>query len=196
MRISTNPLSLIGSCLNPDDVFWADSDNIDDLKRRVRSGVSKLRGLEVGDDLGLEVLAQLVDGKKTASEIVEQVYGIISTDEGFASSYGKVRREIRKLESKGLVSRRLFGNEKPYSLTDLAIINLARIGGEGKQIPVLPRKDIALYALTGVIAIPVVLSNIDYIQLTELGTIGLLIFFCVLFGISLCRFFEALRRVF
>lgn len=196
MRISANPLPLIGSCSHPKDVFREGSDNIDDLKRRIKKGVSKLKGLELGDELGVEVLAQLVDGKRTASEIVEQVYGITSSDEGFTSSYGKVRREIRKLESKGLVSRRLFGNEKPYGLTDLAVINLARIGGGGKQVSVLPRKDIILYVLTGALAVPVALSNTGYIQLTELATIGLLIFFCVLSGISLCRFFEALRRVF
>ncbi len=195
-RISANPLPLIGPSLHSRTVFRADSDNIDDLKRRVRNGVSKLRGLEVGDELGVEVLAQLVDGKMTASEIVERVYGITSSDEGFNSAYGKVRREIRKLESKGLVSRKLFGNEKPYGLTDLAVINLARIGREGKQVPVIPRKDIALYVVTGALSIPVILSNTGHIQLAELSTIGLLVFFCILFGISLCRFLETLRRVF
>ena len=177
-------------------MFRADSENIEDLKQRVREGVSKLKGLEIGDSLAIEILSKLVDGKRTASEIVEEIYGISSSEEGFQSTYGKVRREIRRLESKGLVSRKLFGNEKPYGLTDLAVINLARIGGGGKQIPLIPRIDIALYSGTAISICPVAIIAMGWLMAPELLSIGVFGLFCVLFGVSLCRFLQAIRRVF
>jgi len=177
-------------------VFRSGSKNIDDLQQTVKEGVSRLRGLELGDELGVEILSQLVDGQKTPAEITELIYGLRSGDEGYKSSYGRVRREIRRLESKGLVSRKIFGLEKPCRLTDLAMINLARIGGGGKQIPLIPRIDIFLYTGTVISICPVAFIAMGWFTAPELLSIGVFGFFCVLFGVSLCRFVQAIRRVF
>jgi hypothetical protein len=120
-------------------VFRAGNDNIENLKGRVKDGMTKLKGLEIGDELAVEVLAQLVDGKKTVAEIVETVYGLRNSDQGYLPIYARVWRQVRQLESRGLVSTRVFGRDKPYRLTQLAIINLAKIGGEEQQVPVIPR---------------------------------------------------------
>jgi hypothetical protein len=180
-------------------VFRADSDQqekIESLQLRVKEGVSKLRGLDIGDQLAVEILSQLVDGRKNASEIVELIYGLKRDDEGFNSSYNRVSREIRRLESKGLVSRALFGKEKPYRLTELAVSNLARIGGEGKQVSMVPWYDIAIYLTTLVVTVPTVLHAWDWFQLPEIGTIGLFGFLCFFLGISVCELVRTLRRVF
>ena len=173
-----------------------DNENIERLQREVREGVSKLKGLSIGDELGVEILAQLIESKMTVSEIVERVYHLTVYDEGFQSSYTKVSREIRKLESKGYVSRSLFGKEKPYRLTDLAVTNLARIGGGGKEIPMIPLIDVAFYLATLGSSVLVVALALGMYELSELGTLGLFGGFCLLLGISLSRFVQAFRRVF
>jgi len=173
-----------------------DSDGIEELHRRVRDGVSRLRGLEMGNELGVEILSRLVDGNRTVSEIVEQIYGVKSSEEGFFTCYTRTRREVRKLESKGLVSRSLLGRDRPYRLTNLAVINLARIGGREEQLRVVPRVDIATYFVTLVSAVPLVLIASEWVEFSQPVTSSLFGIFCVLLGISLCRFLQALRRVF
>ena len=86
-------------------MFRADHDSIDqidELRTRVKEGVSRLKGLEVGDVLSIEILSQLVDGSKSTAEIVELVYGLKKGDDGFKSCYSRAARAIRVLESKGL----------------------------------------------------------------------------------------------
>jgi hypothetical protein len=180
-------------------VSRADHDGIDEfekLRTRVREGVYRLRGLDTGDELGVEILAQLVDGRKSAAEIVLLVYGLRKGDEGFKSCYTRVARGIRKLESKGLVSRKLMGRDKPYRLTQLAIANLARIGGEEQQLPVLPWYDAAVYLATLGLTAAVGVQSLGWIQLPETPTIGLSALLCMLLGASICELVRTLRRVF
>jgi hypothetical protein len=177
-------------------VFRAGSEDIDDLKQRVSEGVSKLRGLDIGDELTVEILGQLIHGRKTLTEITEGIYGLGRSDEGFKSSYGRVDREIRKLESKGLVSRKLFGNNKPYRLTQLAIINLAKIGGDEQQLRVIQRIDLVPYLATLGIAFMAFSEAMGWLVLPEIGT--LLIFVSLGFsaGLSFGRILQTIRRVF
>jgi hypothetical protein len=177
-------------------VFRAGSEDIDALKQRVADGVAKLKGLDIGDQLAVEILSQLVGGRKTHTEIREGIYGLIRSDEGFKSSYGRVDREIRKLESRGLVSRRLFGNDRPYRLTQLAIINLAKIGGEEQQVAVIQRIDLVPYTATLVMAVVAFLEANGWLILPEIGTLSL--FVCLGFagGLSFGRILQTIRRVF
>lgn len=172
-----------------------DLDDLSDLRRKVAEGISRLRGLDIGDELGVEILSRLVHGRRTVSEIVEQAYGLRSTDEGFYASYRRVSREIRRLESKGLVSRRLFGRDKPYRLTELAIINLAKIGGEAKQIRALAPSDVAIYLATLGVSLPVAFIAVDWIKFSEPIIVGMFGCFCFLLGLSFGRFIQNLRRV-
>ena len=177
-------------------VFRAGSEDIDDLKQRVVDGVSKLKGLDVGDELAVEILGQLVQGRRTLTEITEGIYGLSRSDEGFRSSFNRVGREVRRLESKGLVSRKLFGNNKPCRLTQLAIINLARIGGEEQQLPVVSRVDLIPYLSTIGISVFAVLHSRGFVSLPEMGTLGLFVLFGFAAGISFCRVLQTIRRVF
>ena len=172
------------------------SENIDKLQHRVRDGVSKLKGLDFGDELAVEILAQLVEGKKTVAEIVERAYGLRVSDEGFHSSYSKVRRVVRRLESKGLISRKLLGRDKPYRLTHHAVANLARIGGEEEQLPLFPRADLVAYLVTTVAAVPVSLHAVGWVELGEAVTVGLLPSLCFFLGISFYGAVRTMRKVF
>jgi hypothetical protein len=182
-------------------VYRAGSDNVDSiesidkLQHRVREGVSKLKGLEIGDELAVEVLANLVEGRRTVSEIVQLLYGLRISDEGYQSCFSRVRRELRKLESKGLVSRKLLGRDKPYRLTQLAVSNLARIGGEEAQLSLIPRIDIAAYIVTLVLSVPNALQAMNWIELAGLPTIALLTSFCFFLGISFYGAVRSIRKV-
>ena len=180
-------------------MFRAGSDNIENvekLRHKVRNGVSKLKGLDIGDELAVEIMAQLVEGRRTVSEVVERTYGLCVSDEGFHSSYNRVSREIRRLESKGLVSRKLLGRDKPYRLTQLAIANLARIGGEEQQLPLVTKTDLATYLATVALSVPHFLRAMQWIELAELPTIGLLVGFSFCLGFSCARLLQTLRKVF
>ena len=171
-------------------------ENVEKLRHRVKEGVSKLRGLDVGDQLSVEILAQLVDGRMTVSEVVERIYGLTISEGGYHSCYNRVAREIRRLESKGLVSRQLFGRDKPYRLTRLAIENLARIGGEEQQQSMVTRTDLASYLATLALSIPHVMRTAGWAEMAEFQTIALLVCFCFSLGFSSSRLLQTLRRVF
>jgi hypothetical protein len=167
----------------------------DRLGQRVRKGVSRLRGTDVGDDLQVEILSQLVEGRKTMAELVERIYGLQRDDQGFSSSYTKVRRATKRLESKGLLATKLFGKEKPYRLTDLAIINLARIGGEKEQIALVSRSDLALYIATAALAVPIASLGSSWLQVSDPGVAAFFACFFYLLGASTSRIAQTLRKV-
>jgi hypothetical protein len=177
-------------------VFREGSDSIDGLRVRVQEGVSKLRGLELGDELSIEILTQLVDGRKNKSEMVELIYGLRRGNEGFSSCFSRISREIRKLESRGLVSRKVFGRDRPYRLTELAVTNLARIGGEEKQIPPLPRSDLVIHLVTIALAVPVALQGTGLLSIVDVVTVGLFPSFCFFLGLSCYGACRTIRRVF
>jgi hypothetical protein len=175
-----------------------DSDTAENLKKlrtRVHEGVSKLRGLEIGDELAIEILAQLVDGRKSTAEIVELIYGLRKGDDGFISCYSRVGREIKRLESKGLVSRQLFGRDKPYRLTELAVTNLARIGGEEKQLALILKSELVIYLVTVSLAVPIASQTLNLWQLGDLVTAAIFPCFCFFLGFSCSKVLQTLRRI-
>ena len=178
------------------DVVRSAADEIDQLPQKIKDGITQLRGLDIGDQVTIEILANLVDGRKTVAEIVERIYGLNSQDEGYFSAYSRIRRGVRRLESKGLVSTGILGREKPYRLTDLAMINLARIGGGAKQSPVIPVKDAVTYISTLALSVPLILVVARWAEFSEPVLVGLFGVFCFLFGISFSRLVQSIRRVF
>ncbi len=179
-------------------MFRADSDTASKLNRlraRVHEGVSKLKGLEIGDQLAIEILAQLVDGRKSTAEIVELVYGLRKGDGGFISCYSRVAREVKRLESRGLVSRKMFGRDKPYRLTELAVTNLARIGGEERQLALVQRSELAVYLVTIGLAVPIASQTLDLWQLGDVVTAVVFPCFCFFLGFSCSRVLQTIRRV-
>ena len=172
------------------------SGHIDDFGQRVVNGVSRLRGLDIGDELEVEILGQLVRSRRTVAEMVEGIYGLGSADEGFNSCYTRVRRGVKRLESKGFISTNIFGWNKPYRLTDLAMVNLARIGGDVKQLDVVSRYDLAAFLATAALMVPVSVLGAEWFQLSDLGVVVLFAAFFFLLGACFVRFLQTFRRVF
>ena len=173
-----------------------DRSDIEDLQKRVREGLSRLKGLDTGEELGVEILSRLVEGRKTATEIVQLIYGLRSDDQGFKTTYGRVMREIRNLESKGLVSRRLLGRDKPYRLTNYAVANLARIGGDNQQSPLVPWFDLTIYTATIILTLTVASRTAGWLDLMESTHVIVFATLCFLLGASCVELIRTLGRVF
>jgi len=144
--------------------------------------------------LQIEIVEELLSGRRTVAELVEAIYSVSRGGEGFATHYSRVRREIRQLESKGfVVPRKLFGRDKPYGLTQLAVAKLTQIEGvePGQSQRVVPRIDYLLYvgAILLWIAASTVLASSGYVS-----TIMVAAFFFTS-GIAFCRFLQTVRRV-
>ncbi len=78
--------------------------------------------------LQAEVLAHLVEGKKTVTELCQMIYGVEPFDPSFEMYYARVRRAARNLKHRGLISTPLLGKEKPYRLTNHGILQMASLG--------------------------------------------------------------------
>ena len=82
---------------------------------------------DLRDLVQVGIVRKLLPGSRISSELVEAVYDVRRGDEGFQTYYTKIRRAIADLESRGFVSRRLFGRDRPFRLTQL--------GSRGSQEP-------------------------------------------------------------
>jgi hypothetical protein len=166
------------------------------LDQRVRRGVVKLRGLDIADELEVEIVTLLIEGRFTAVEIVQRIYGVGRYEEGFNSCYTRTRRALKRLESKGLVSTSFLGKTKPYRLTDLATINLARIGGEREQIGIISRSDLVFYSATLFFAVPILWIGAGWWQPQSPLIAGMYACFFYLLGVSTSRVTQTVRKVF
>jgi hypothetical protein len=162
---------------------------------RVRRGVSRLRGLDIADELEVEIVSELIEYRLTAGEIVHRVYGVGRYEEGFNSCYTRTRRALKRLESKGLVSTSFIGKEKPYRLTDLAAVNLARIGGGREQRGVMSRSDLVFYLATLFLGVPILWIGAGWWQPENLLIAGMYACFFYLLGVSTSRVTRTVRRV-
>jgi len=187
-----------------DLVFNVDKDK-DELSKALADLQSQMSGTlktliegELKDITQVSIVRELLDGRRTSSELVEAVYGVRRGDLGFDSCYTRVRRAVADLESRGFVSRRLFGRDKPYYLTQLAIVRLtrmAKVAPRGRYA-LLPRVDIGVYlsavALAGVCA----MASSGFLSLPE-GPWFLIIFSAALLlsGTALTRLVETLKQV-
>ncbi len=157
--------------------------------------MSKLRGLDIADELEVEIVSELIEGRLTAVEIVQRIYGVGRYEEGFNSCYTRARRALKRLESRGLVSTSFLGKEKPYRLTDLAAINLARIGGEREQTSIVSKTDLVFYLATLSLGVPILGVGFGWWQPQNPMIAGLYACFFYLLGVSTSRITRAVRRV-
>jgi hypothetical protein len=85
-----------------------------------------LRHLDLAP-LEAEILNHLIEGRKTAVELVDGIFAQRRGDPGYHASYLKLLRSLRRLERSGLASTRLLGRDKPYRVTRHGIAVLASI---------------------------------------------------------------------
>lgn len=159
--------------------------------------VRALRELGLGSDLQTEMLRHLLHGPRTMTELVELIYGVSRDGEDFSADYMKIRRAIRKLENKGLLSTKIFGRDKPYRLTRYAIeklYHLARPNGQPGEL--VSRSDLAVHASTLVSGLATLL--LTWQALGEPHPVIVVIIsgiFFYLLGISSNRILGLIRRI-
>jgi len=157
--------------------------------------IKEFRGLKLGM-LEVEVLARLVDGRRTSNELVLEIYGTGRDRSGFIADYNRVRRALKNLERRGLVSAPILSKEKPYRLTQHGIASLTRIGGTKWPSPmIIPLKDRALYLCSIALAIGTVAISRGEILSNPLDSY-LASLLLVSVGGSVVRLLETVRRVF
>jgi hypothetical protein len=85
------------------------------LKRKARN-LDRLEGRELGQT---RILALLLERNRSVADTVAAVYSKRSDQTGYRGLYMRVSRRLKSLESRGFVSRALFGKERPYRITRL-----------------------------------------------------------------------------
>jgi len=154
----------------------------DELDVAVLSNVTQIR-----------IVQELLKGRRTVARLVEEFYGLRKGDPEFSTHYSRVRKEIEDLESRAMVSRKMFGRDKPYSLTQIGMESLTKLrGSPGPSILALP--DALTYAaalILGSICAAVILTGVN-----TGAPITLLVFvFVFVGGSAFSRLFLALGRV-
>jgi len=74
--------------------------------------------------LEADVVSCLVEGQKTITEMVENIFQIRINNPEFNTYYMRVWRATQDLEYKGYVARSLFGRQRPYRVTPLCVEKL------------------------------------------------------------------------
>jgi hypothetical protein len=168
---------------------------LDDSQAVLRKAAIKLLDQDSRDPLQVDTLLRLIEGPRSAAELVEEIYGMTKSHPGYMTSYTRTRRALAKLSTQGLVSRRVFGSTKPYYLTRYARDGLASHATGSDPPKILPRTDRILHISTTTIAILLVLALSGRIQLNQpiMSVIHFVFFFSL--GLTTARIIEGVRRV-
>jgi hypothetical protein len=189
---------MIASRLNVDNDRDGLSKALADLQSQMSGTLKILIEGELKDLTQVSIVRELLGGRRTSSELVEAVYGVRRGELGFDSCYTRIRRAVADLESKGFVSRRLFGRDKPYYLTQLAVVRLTRIAKAAPRgrYALLPRIDIVIYTAAVALASICAVASAEVFSLPE-GPWFLIIYSVALLlsGVALTRFLETLKVV-
>ncbi len=155
------------------------------------SSTRKMRSLDL-EPLQIEIIRELVDGKRTLAELAETFYGVRRSNGSFTAHYSKLRRAMADLEKTGFaVSVGLFGRGKPYRLTHYGVARIASISPGVKRPDLLSHIDMLFYALA-----PVTASLCLFLSATGGPPFlaSLASFFFTL-GITVTRSIQILRKV-
>ena len=168
-----------------------------ELQNTMRRAMEQLAKGELTNIVQVQIVRELLNGRRTVAELVEALFELKQGDEGYLAHYYQIDKELRLMGSKGLVSRRLFGRDKPYALTQHAVARLTMIRGvKGRSSSkVVPRRDLLLYASVMVLGmIGAWLATGSLGSGTPLLAIAFLFMFAG--GAAFARFVEAFLRVF
>jgi len=155
--------------------------------------IQQIKTLGIDNVLHGEILARLSSGKATVSDLAAALFGKQSTCDVSHTEYMRVARALTTLQRKGYVSRALFGKERPYRLTALGKEVIAAAARNEKQVYLITKKDLVLYATSVVLVVTGTL-------LTRVFPVPAALAICwlasgVVCGISLSRFVSTLRRI-
>ncbi len=176
-------------------------DAFHELRDRINGSLSELVRAQFTDLLQVEILLELLNGRRTVSELVAAIYGVCDGDPGFKTSYSRVSRSAAELRSKGFLSRRLLGKEKPYHITQLAVARMSSFEGvkATSRGDVMPRGDLTLYVSSLALGLVSVVAGRGILSgtLEEIELLYLVIFslFLLATGAALTRLYDAIKRV-
>jgi DNA-binding PadR family transcriptional regulator len=171
-------------------------DRTKEIQRRTLASVRRLRYLDLSP-LEAEILDRLIDGRRTAVELVGEIYGLGRGDESYDASCVRVRRALRRLERRGLASTRIFGRDRPYRVTRHGVAVLASIAPEMGEPRILGWPRIALLAATALCGLVMVSSTRVFEGcLGDWGELALFASFFFLSGLSVSVLVDGIRRVF
>jgi len=165
------------------------------LHERTTSCVRRLRAMDF-TMLEAEIMDRLMDGRRTAVELVVEIYGLSRGDASYAASCNRVRRALRSLENRGFVSTNLFGRDKPYRLTRHGVAVLASISPLMREPKVLPVWCGLVFASTILAGLAMFAASNGLLgNLSGWGIYSLVAVFFALFGFSLAVLILLGRRV-
>jgi DNA-binding PadR family transcriptional regulator len=168
-----------------------EKDGLSILRQRVLTSVRKLRSIDL-NMLQIEIIDRLMDGRRTATELVVEIHEIERSQKEYEARYVAIRRELKDLERRGYVSTEMLGRDKPYRLTRHGIAVLSSILPEAERPRILYRSETALLAAT-------VVAGAALLFLGKSGEIVAYAAFAVFFalvGASASAFVRILRRVY
>lgn len=79
--------------------------------------LGRIESVEGREFKNTRLLVLLLGGGRSVSDLVYSIYGKRYGDAGYRKLYMRVSRRLASLEREGLVSRALFGKERPYRVT-------------------------------------------------------------------------------
>ena len=91
----------------------------DDSGEVLDSVIKSLDHLEERELSYTRLLILLLGRNRSIGDLVTIIYGMKSDQPGYRKLYMRVSRRLKSLQSKGFVSKALFGKEKPYRITRL-----------------------------------------------------------------------------
>ena len=164
-------------------------------RRRVSRAIKDLDNLEVSDLLEAQIVERLLEGRRTVTELVEEIYGHRKGDEGFMSAYSRTRRCIQHLESRGFVATKILGRDRPYRLTKYAVSRLADFDIKAEGARLVPRKDLVLYALGASLGCLSMAKALGQLELGGAASASIYGSFLFLTGVAVTRFVQTVCRV-
>ncbi len=170
----------------PSDSYEEIAEIMDSLKCQMRLGLETA--------LEAEIVANLLEGKRTIGDLVEVIYNRRGDDPEFHRCYMRVYRALQRLGRKGYVSRKLFGSEKPYRLTSLAFDQLASVRRRDTSHLVDP-SDGALLVGTIVMAVVTALASKGDLRVSRQVFTLIYSLFVFLSGASSLRLVQMVRKV-
>lgn len=166
---------------------------ISEIQDVMRRSIERIAKTQLANSTQVEIVRELLYGRRTIAELAEAIYHISQGDSAYSTQYSRIRKEMRELESKGLVTRRLFGRDKPYRLTRLAVQRLAPIGEPDQETALVSRWDLALFL--GVMIIGLSGAGLLWTLDTPTPHRPLSYIFVFSGGVAFCRFLQILRKV-
>jgi hypothetical protein len=171
------------------------SESLSRLQSRILRATEELAKAQLSSTIQVRLVLELLQGRRTVTELVESIYSVGRGGEGFSAHYYQLDSELRDLESKGIVWRRPFGRNKPYSLTQLGIARLTAIGGVRRGMGTAAFSKLDLAAFSSVVILGIVGIWMNASQSGQAYLTPVAVAFFIASGFALSRLVESLRRV-